>query len=172
MNRVRLPILLVVSWKGKFNVSLSPFTPKNLVSLDGFGSPGPRQPAHLNTEAECGAYLRDSSRFPRRRPYIYLNRHTPSDQSRVYRVTQLHTDGVRCRESADTGPVVLKVVPVTGAAFASPWTNQYAPVFPTLTIGILLEIVAVPPDGRKHFYRGLIGRGDRSQCALRVLIPR
>ena len=34
-----------------------------------------------------------------------LNRHTPSGQSRVYRVTQLRTDGVHCRESAGTGPV-------------------------------------------------------------------
>ena len=33
-----------------------------------------------------------------------LNRHTPSGQSRVYRVTQLRTDGVHCRESASTGP--------------------------------------------------------------------
>ena len=30
---------------------------------------------------------------------------------------ELRTDGVRCRESAGTGPVVLKVVPVAGAAF-------------------------------------------------------
>ena len=37
------------------------------------------------------------------------NRHTPSGQSRVYRVTQLRTDGVHCRESAGTGPVNLKV---------------------------------------------------------------
>ena len=36
-----------------------------------------------------------------------LNRHTPSGQSRVYRVTQLRTDGVHCRESAGTGPVNL-----------------------------------------------------------------
>ena len=40
-----------------------------------------------------------------------LNRHTPSGQSRVYRVTQLRTNGVHCRESAGTGPVNLKVVP-------------------------------------------------------------
>ena len=40
-----------------------------------------------------------------------LNRHTPSGQSRVYRVMQLRTDGVHCRESAGTGPVNLKVVP-------------------------------------------------------------
>ena len=53
------------------------------------------------------AYLRDSSRFPRRRPFIDLNRHTPSGQSRVERITQLRTDGVHCRESASIGPVNL-----------------------------------------------------------------
>ena len=37
--------------------------------------------------------------------------------------SQLRANGVHCRESAGAGPVVLKVVPVTGAAFASPWTN-------------------------------------------------
>ena len=42
--------------------------------------------------------------------FIY-NRHTPSSQSRVYRVTQLRTDGVHCGEFAGTGPVNLKVVP-------------------------------------------------------------
>ena len=30
---------------------------------------------------------------------IYFYHHTPSGQSRVYRVTQLRTDGVHCRES-------------------------------------------------------------------------
>ena len=94
------------------------FAPENLASRDGFGSPIRRQPAHLHTQTEDGAYLRDSSRLPRRRPFIYLNRHTPSGQFRVYRVTQLRTDGVYCRESAGTGPVNLKVVPATGAALA------------------------------------------------------
>ena len=37
INRVRLPILLVVSRAGKMNISLSPFAPENLVSRDGFG---------------------------------------------------------------------------------------------------------------------------------------
>ena len=49
--------------------SLSPFAPENLVSQDGFGSPVPRQPAHLHTQAKSSAYLRDSSRVPRRRPF-------------------------------------------------------------------------------------------------------
>ena len=48
--------------------SLSPCVPENLVSRDGFSRPVPRQPAHLHTRAESGAYLRDSSRVPRRRP--------------------------------------------------------------------------------------------------------
>ena len=53
-----------------------------------------------------------------------LNRHTPSGQSRVHRVTQLRTDGVHCREYAGTGPVVLKVVPVTGAAILQVTMDQ------------------------------------------------
>ena len=58
-----------------------------------------------------GAYLQDSSRVPRRRPFISLNRYTPSGKSRVYRVTHLRTHGVHCRESAGTGAAVLKVFP-------------------------------------------------------------
>ena len=34
--------------------------------------PVPRPPAHLHTPAESGAYLRDSSRVPRRSSFIYL----------------------------------------------------------------------------------------------------
>ena len=52
------------------NILLSPCVPENLVSRDGFSRPVPRQPAHLHTQAESGAYLRDSSRVPRRRPFI------------------------------------------------------------------------------------------------------
>ena len=46
-------------------IPLSPCVPENLVSRDGFSRPVPRQPAHLHTQAESGAYLRDSSRVPR-----------------------------------------------------------------------------------------------------------
>ena len=56
----------------KINVSLSAFAPENFFSRDGFGSSIPRQPAHLHTQAESGAYLRDSSRVLRRRPFIYF----------------------------------------------------------------------------------------------------
>ena len=52
------------------NIPLSPCVPENLVSRDGFSRPVPRQPTHLHTQAESGAYLRDSSRVPRRRPFM------------------------------------------------------------------------------------------------------
>ena len=37
--------MLVVSWTGKMDISISPFAPENLVSLAGFSSPVPRNPA-------------------------------------------------------------------------------------------------------------------------------
>ena len=46
------------------NIPLSPCVPENLVSRDGFSRPVPREPAHLHTQAESGAYLRDFSRVP------------------------------------------------------------------------------------------------------------
>ena len=52
------------------NIPLSPCVPENLVSRDGLSRPVPRQPAHLHTQAESGAYLRNSSRVPRRRPFM------------------------------------------------------------------------------------------------------
>ena len=52
------------------NIPLSPCVPENLVSRDGFSRPVPPQPAHLHTQAESGAYLRNSSRVPRRRPFM------------------------------------------------------------------------------------------------------
>ena len=54
----------------KINIPLSLYVPETLVSRDGFSRPVPRQPAHLHTQAESGAYLRDSSRVPRRRPFM------------------------------------------------------------------------------------------------------
>ena len=72
------------------NILLSPCVPENLVSRDGFSRPVPRQPAHLHTQAESGAYLRDSSRVPRRRPFMkppYATGSVPSLSSHaiVYR---------------------------------------------------------------------------------------
>ena len=87
----------------------------------------------LHTQAESGAYSRDSSRFPRRRPLIYFNRHSPLCQVRLYRAKHLRTNDVHCREFAGgTGSVVLKVVPVTGAAILQVTMDQLmsASLFP------------------------------------------
>ena len=56
------------------------------------------------------AYSRDSSKFSLRRSFNFFKRRTSSGQSRLYRFTQLGTDGVHCRESTGTGPVALQVV--------------------------------------------------------------
>ena len=42
--------------ENEYCISLSPFAPENLALQDGFGSPVPRQSAHLHTQAEIGAY--------------------------------------------------------------------------------------------------------------------
>ena len=47
------------------NISLSAFASENLVSRDGSTVPSRGQPAHLHTQAESNAYLRDSSQVPR-----------------------------------------------------------------------------------------------------------
>ena len=52
------------------NIPLSPYVSEKSVSRDGFSRPVPRQPAHLHTQAESGAYSRDSSRFPRRLTFM------------------------------------------------------------------------------------------------------
>ena len=124
INRVRLPILFVVSRTGKMDISMFLSAPDYFVSRNGFGSPVPRKPSYLHTQAESRAYVRDSSRLPRRRLFIHLNRHTLSGQSRIDRViTQWRTDGVHCRESAGTGLVNLKLV-INGCCLGrSPWAN-------------------------------------------------
>ena len=64
---------------------LSPFTPEKLVSREGSGSPVPRQPAHLHTQGESGAYLRDSSRFSRPQYAIIWSVPSLSDHAIAYR---------------------------------------------------------------------------------------
>ena len=60
---------------------------------------------------------------------VHIYRQPPSGQSRLYRVTQLRTNGVHCRESAGTGPVVPKAVRVRDAPFqVSPWAIFYTPL--------------------------------------------
>ena len=80
INRVRLPILLMVSWTRKMNISLSPFA--RIRSREtGSAVPSRVSLLILYTQAESGAYSGDSSRFLRRRRlFLYLNHHTPSVQ--------------------------------------------------------------------------------------------
>ena len=59
-------------YSGVFHISLSAFAPENWASQDGFGSSVPRQPAPLYTQAEFGAYLRNSSRVSRQRPFVHF----------------------------------------------------------------------------------------------------
>ena len=64
-----------------YRTPLSPYVPGGLVSRDGFSRSVPRQPAHFHTQAESGAYLPDSSRVPRPRPFMkspYAIRSVPS----------------------------------------------------------------------------------------------
>ena len=105
------------------NISLSPPTPGKLVSRDCFGHPVLRQPAHSPHSGVIWCLLTGFLPISAAAP-IYLCRHTPSGLSRVYRVTQLRTNGVHCRESVGTGSVVLKVVPITGAVFSGLTMNQ------------------------------------------------
>ena len=124
---------------GENEYPLSPYGPENLVSRDGSRV----SLLILHTQAESGAYSRDSSRFLRRRPFIYLNRHTPLGQSLLYRViTQFRTNDVHCRESAGTGPVVLKVVPATGAAILQVTTDQIicASLFPHPLLAVMCGV--------------------------------
>ena len=105
------------------NISLFAFAPENLVSRDGFGSPA--RVSLLVSILRLNLVLTYGIP-PEFRGGVHLliqNRHTPSGQSRVHRVTQLRTDGVHCQESTGTGPVNLKVVSNECGLGRSPWTN-------------------------------------------------
>ena len=56
-----MSILLVVSWTGKMNISLSPFAPENLAPRDEFDGYHVSLPF---SKAESVAHSRDSSLFP------------------------------------------------------------------------------------------------------------
>ena len=144
INRVWLPILLVVSWTGKMSFSLSPVRawefglarrvrPSHPASARSFPTP------RLNHQS--GAYLRDSSRIPRQ------GRHSPSISSTVIGSVPTafigshiwRTDGVHCRESSGTGPVALKVVRVTGASLSAITMDPFlcASLFPHPILGVI-----------------------------------
>ena len=114
--------------------ALSAFVPENLVSRDRFGSPVPRQPAHLHTQAESGAYLRDSSRVPRRRPFIqfkpaYAIGPVPSlsGHAIAYRwrsLPRVHRHGAS-KPQGSSERVLPWQVPMDQLIFASPSHTHY-----------------------------------------------
>ena len=84
---------------------LFPFAPDNLVSRDGFGRPVPCQAAHSKFSVRLNLVLTQGIPPDFRGGFhLFISstaiRRQPSGQSRVYRATQLRTDGVHCRESA------------------------------------------------------------------------
>ena len=107
VNRVRLPSLLVICRRSRLIIR----------SLETGSAVSSRASLLvLHTQAECGAYLRYFSRFPRRRPFIYIvNRHRVSPSLSCHSIAY---DSVYCREVAGVGSVVFKVVRVAGAAFS------------------------------------------------------
>ena len=125
------------------NISLSPFAPEKLVSQDWFGRPVPRQHADSPHSGRIWCLLTGFLPISAVES-VYVFRHTLSSQSRVYRVTQLRTGGVHCREYAGTMPVNVKVVLVTGAAVA----GHLRPVnvrlsCPTTIVGMLYSIMVI-----------------------------
>ena len=63
------------------NIPLSPCVPENLSRETGSAVPSRVTLFILHTQVESGAYLRDSSRVPRRRPFMkppYANGSVPS----------------------------------------------------------------------------------------------
>ena len=94
INRVWVPILLVVSWKGKINISPSPFALQNLVSRDRFDSHGrsyfPRRPKRLRVrrvqsrtgaESVCGLDVNQSPSQPTK--YIPLMVHKAPELTKL-----------------------------------------------------------------------------------------
>ena len=101
--------------------------PENLVSRDGFSRPVLRQPAHLHTQADYVACLRDSSRLPRRRPIMKPPNAigsvpSLSGHANVYRWRSLP----RVRRHRAT--VNLKVVPNECCLVRSSWTKCPRPI--------------------------------------------
>ena len=92
----------------KVSLSLSAFVPDSLVSRDRFSAVPSRVSVLISI---LGLSLVLTYEIPPKfRGGVHLliyNRYTPSDQSLVYRVTQLRTDGVHCLESTGPGPVNL-----------------------------------------------------------------
>ena len=125
------------SWtaeQGTNKSPLSPFAPENLVLRERLGRPVPHQPAHCpHPGLKYGAYSRGPLLPPAFHDGFHSKRQPPSGQSQaIGSGNHCVPMGVHCLESTGTGPVVLKVVRVTGAAFSGIITNPFlcASLFP------------------------------------------
>ena len=78
----------------------------------------------LHTQAESGAYSRDFSCFPRRHPFIYT-----ANRRRIGRHATAYLWCSLPRVCRHTERVVLKVVPVAGAAFSGTTMDQLPSLF-------------------------------------------
>ena len=108
------------------NISLSPSGLENWSRETGSAFPSHVNPLILHAQAESDWLVLTHGIPPAFRDGVHMYRQPPSGQSQVYHVTQLRTNGVDCRESTGTGPVVLKlVVPVAGAAFSGVTMDQF-----------------------------------------------
>ena len=96
INRVRLPILLVVRERLIFPCLRS----RLRIWSHETGSIVPSRVSLLISILRLNIVLTCRTPPDFRGGVRYFNRHTPSGQSRVYRITQLRTDGIPCRESA------------------------------------------------------------------------
>ena len=119
INPVRLPIFLVVSEEGKI-IFPCPRSRLKGWSRETGSAVWPRVSLLiLHTQAESGAYSRNSSHFPRRRLFIYT---ADCHRVKAYRFTQLRTDGVHCRESPAQGQFRYHHGPINMRLFFSTHT--------------------------------------------------
>ena len=74
INRVRLPVLLVVSSTRKMKIFPCPRSRQMICprETDSAVQSSVSLLILFNTPSESGAYSQDSSRFPQRRPFIYI----------------------------------------------------------------------------------------------------
>ena len=137
INRVRLPILHVVSWAGKMNISLSAFVPENLVLARRVRQSRPASACSFPYSGWIRCLLTGflpssaaASIYLLKPPYTIGSVPSLSGHAVAYR------RGWQ-RESTGTGSVFLKVVPAMSAALAGHHGPiNYAPLFPTPTIGM------------------------------------
>ena len=145
------------------DITLSACVPENLVSRDGFGSPVPRQPARLHTQAESahthgippdfrgGTYLFKP-------PYDIGSIQSLSGHANAYR----WRSPPRVRRHRASSP---KVVPVTGAAFLHVTMDQLmcASLFPHPAVPHALPWLPPGRSGPKPWKWGDYD-GKKSTC--------